>query len=563
MRFSVRTYLASMLAAAIVCGVVAHGQTRPADQARFDFGVPVDFPSPVQVNATSTRVVELLGEALAKNPVTPRRVELVRDLGETHLSPALPHIVRAMDDPEPAVRFEAARAAAALGDVSVIPQLRKLLADADADVRCSAVRAGSSLGDASFVLAGLADADESVFVLACGLASTDEHDRRIAERMSQVAGDSRIAAIRALGRRRAERFATLVETALDDPDIVVVSAAIRSLAQMNAVQTREHVRALVHHPNPTIRRCAVTAMASLADAADQSAVGRQMLADPDLSVREAAARLLAAHPSADTVPALFEQLGAGYRPLNAAAREALVAAGSIPNAGVSQLSAGLLNDADPRRREDGSFILGRLRSDAGFDRHLKLLEDADWKTVAQAALSLSEIGRADARPAILRLASQVGQADQSRSLAPDQTLAIGCAFIACGRLHCGEALPLIKQIIPQKMTCPIEIRGRAIWAAGVLGSNTDDDLASKLLTVYRDNSPFESEQARIEAIKALGNMRYMAQLDDFRKQGQENPLASLRFLSHEVADRLSGQTTLYAPPRTSVIADTSIQVLDR
>jgi hypothetical protein len=114
------------------------------------------------------------------------------------------------------------------------------------------------------------------------------------------------------------------------------------------------------------------------------------------------------------------------------------------------------------------------------------------------------------------------------------------------------------QLIPDKLDCPVVIRARAIWAAGMLGESTDATLAAKLLSVFKDTSPFESEEARFESAKAIGNMRYTPALDSMRLEGQQNPVPSLRWISHRVADRLGGVDTPYTPPSEQVVADTSI-----
>ena len=142
--------------------------------------------------------------------------------------------------------------------------------------------------------------------------------------------------------------------------------------------------------------------------------------------------------------------------------------------------------------------------------------------------------------------------------------AIGNALLSCGRLRYKPALEVAKPLVPKKMTCPVIIRGPAIWAAGVLGDADDRQLAGQFLSIYKDNSPFEVQDARFESIKAIGNMRYTPALEEMSQQGRENALADLRWMAHAVADRLAGgPPTPYTPPSVSEVAETSIRSIEQ
>src|SRR5207244_2517569 len=161
------------------------------------------------------------------------------------------------------------------------------------------------------------------------VASTDGHDKQIVSRLVDLQSPAKRCAIRALGRRKALVGAAVVADALQSSDLPIVVAAIESLAEMKAAGTTSKVRALLHHE----------------------------------------------HPTADMVSSLIAQLGAGYPPLNTAARNALIAAAlnQIPSA--TEAAVRLLTDPDPRRREDGSFILGGIGSDAALEQHIQLLQE--------------------------------------------------------------------------------------------------------------------------------------------------------------------------------------------
>jgi HEAT repeat protein len=557
----VRTILRVFLVGALLLQVntaSAEATTQPVTP--LPYGSPMDVPKATSKNATSPHVVEMLGQALVDKPAVSRRVELVHDLGLTGLPTAAPYIERAMSDSEPQVRSEAVRSAAVLGDASLRSALEKLMSDGNADVRREVVRAAAALDDSSLIDAGLKDKDEAVFSAACAVASNEEQDKQIITRLSDLQTPARLCAIRALSRRKALAGAFAVAGQLESRELQIVVAAIDCLAEMKSTEAVGKVRPFLHHPHPTVRRSVVMAMGALQGANEQITIASEMIADPDPSVREAAARLLIAHPSADLVPSLVAQLGAGYPPLNEAARQALIAAARGDVSSATEAVVKLLGHPDPRRREDGSFILGGIKSDAALTEHIRLLQDSDLGVVAQAARSLGQIGREDAGPALTKLIAKVNDGDDAlQSLSPDQVRVIGDAFISCGEIHEHAALKPAKRLIPQKLTCPGAIRTRAIWAAGVLGSGDDQELIGELLSVVRDTSPYEIEEARVEAIKAIGNLRYSPAGDEFRKEGTENPSTILRWEFHQVADRLSQTTTPYMPPVVADVADTSIQ----
>jgi len=85
------------------------------------------------------------------------------------------------------------------------------------------------------------------------------------------------------------------------------------------------------------------------------------------------------------------------------------------------------------------------------------------------------------------------------------------------------------------------------------------------VSIANDDSPYEHEEPRFEAIKAIGNLRSTATLEEMRRQAGVHRIPSLRWMAHAVADRLTGDaiTTPYVPPDVPTVADTSIQDMSR
>ncbi len=524
-----------------------------------------EIPPGVLKPSTPARVIELIGKALAANPPPSRRAELVRNLGECRLPAGVPAVVGAMADPDATVRAEAARACAMIGDPSGIKALEELLKDSDPAVRAAAIRAGASLNQDSFVTAGLGDSNQDCFMAAAPHASGPAHFELIAARMASLSGSARCVAARALSRSASMEHAALVASQLSGDNVPLIVVAIESLAKSKAVLHADSVRAMLSHPHPTVRRAAVRSMRVFAEGVDQAAIATKALADEDLSVRQAACELLNANPTQEAIPVLAQQLSAGYRPLRLAAREALISGDAVAQEQVRNVAAAMLSDVDHDRRIDGSYILGHLKSDVAFERHLQLLDDGDWVIVQQVVESLGEIGRTEAAERIVKIAKRAQPDEAAGASAPNEPEAIGAAFVACGKLHYKPIFRLAREIVPQKLTSPIAIRSRAIWAAGVLGAADDGDLASALLSVANDNSPYENELARFEAIKALGNQHHLAALEELQRQSREQSIPSLRWIAYLVARRLQGGNASepYTPPTLTHIAETSIQDLSQ
>jgi HEAT repeat protein len=185
--------------------------------------------------------------------------------------------------------------------------------------------------------------------------------------------------------------------------------------------------------------------------------------------------------------------------------------------------------------------------------------------VAQAAQSLGRIGRSEAAPELVKLTAGTAQIKETGSIDAMQAEAIGNALIACGQLRHKPIVEITKELISAKTVYPPSIRVPAIWAAGAASDAGDRDVAGRCLSVYRDTTPFEVEEARFEAIKAIGNMRHAAALDEMRQQATANASPNLRWMAYQVVERLSGSAASapYTPPPAPMVADTSIKDLGR
>jgi HEAT repeat protein len=300
------------------------------------------------------------------------------------------------------------------------------------------------------------------------------------------------------------------------------------------------------------------AAGKLADPSVAQTSAIKLLGDVDPTVREAAANVLTPVPSNDALLALAAQLNEPYAPLHEALRNALLQpADTTVRQATIALAAKSLDDPNPRRREDASFVLGALKSDAALERHIALLEwtpndplQSDWPLVAQAAESMGRIGDAKA---VDRLMSLVKAApDASEPLPKAQHIAMlramASAMTSLGQLHHAPALAEAVRIMaldPQK--CPSQVRVSSAFAIGMLDRpDGRAKFASQLLKTYGDI--YESQDAKFEALKALGNLRHTPAAEPLKSISESDGTAELRWISHWSYQRVTNTNVTYHPP---------------
>jgi HEAT repeat protein len=271
------------------------------------------------------------------------------------------------------------------------------------------------------------------------------------------------------------------------------------------------------------------------------AVGKLDHTDP--TVRQAAAEVLGANLNPSVVAPLVAQLPTEYRPLYLATRAALIAAKDEPTRQACIMAAGaLLHDANPRRQEDGSYILGRYRSAHELERHIVLLAhesvDTDWALVRQAVESLGLIGRQEARKPIASIVMQ-GEALVARG----GVAALDTAFIAAGRLGATEILPACGGVLAtlDPMRADFQRRQAAVFAIGACGTEQSPEV-KYVYTVLGSQM-----DAKDEAIKAIGNLKLR---DGPARLEQGFPMAEAavnRWMVQWAVARIKGEPAQHPP----------------
>jgi len=504
--------------------------------------------------AISQKNIDLLGDALQHGHGI-NRAKLTRDLGLCGRG-AEAYLKIAAGDADPAIRVQAANAIASVGDPAMAPALAPLLKDTDATVRREAVTAAGVLGDAAGVAGVLnSETDEAVLLAALHGASTAQHGNQIAGRLAKLPPRLQVAALAALGKVGANNHADAVAALVTADEIPVRIAAIAALAALKDTGHVALVIGLLHDPHPTIRRTALEALQTMAAVDVRQQCAQAALNDADNSLRISASHLLALNPTTDAIPALVKALDDEFQAVRFAARDALLAIG-MP---VQAPAVTLLENANPRRREDGLFLLTGLKSTAVMDRRIELLKDADWGVVDQAARSLYAVNPdpAVAGPAVVEMILR-----GEKNVMGNDTTMIGRLFSAqeygyltAGKIGYRPVLDIIRtrKIIHVSLldtdAPPIQVRHGAIWAIGLLAT-PDDPLVGKLM-----KSPDDADATPdiiFECIKAVGNIGYKPAAEVFKKYATDprlNASTSVRWISHAVYDRLTGQTTDYILPQ--------------
>jgi HEAT repeat protein len=281
-------------------------------------------------------------------------IDEIANLGQ-NAKPALDALVKATEDPEPRVRWHAARAIGLIGEdaSSAVPVLVKLLADPDPVV---AAQAAAAIG----TIRGDEDDDTITADDASRYASAQE---AVAKTIVHVDPRVRRAAIRAIRHfdPAPEVLAALFAKQLGDADPSVVLPALHTLADMEEIAVPVLVEAL---KSPQSRYWAAIALAEIGEeAAAASAPLAQLAAEGEVHERLQAILALAA---------IGEKASA--------AAPALIAAVQSP---------------DKSLRFPATFALGKVRATDADAVLEKVAGDDDEVLAATASWALAQIHRGE------------------------------------------------------------------------------------------------------------------------------------------------------------------------
>ncbi len=554
--------------------------SRPVDngpltmaQIMADYGMlGVDYPPATPKNATTLRTTQLLVDALGRDHTDYGQASLLLEIGATKHAQGAPAIRPFLAHDNPLLRAAAARAAGTLGDASLLAPTDALLADPDPAVRHAALNATIELSapkdQPAVIEKGIADADPAVVHLALSHA-LPANAASIAAHLPKWPPAIQAEALRALGRIKATEQAGVIVPFLT-ASIPLRVAAIDALGDIGATNQTNAILKELKDEHPTIRRGAVVAMSQLADPATQQQHALTMLSDGDPTVREAAARIFKSHPYPASLELLTKQLYDPYRPLHDAARESL-AAYSTPQMRerIITIAAGLLAPSsgtpDPERQQDGSYLLGAMKSETALDAQIALLtfkspsDRMNWPLYTQAIWSLARIGNPAPADRLLALLNNVpvSQADLMGPRGAVSTDAGEAGFYAAACFKYRAAIPAIKRVINgSAMEQSPDMRAAAVWALGNIAAPGDSATNQMLIAIAKNIN--DVSPARFEAIKCLVIRKTPGAQDIFKALATEDMDPLVRFAAHWAYEHVSGQTIPYTPPTLDWTAATSI-----
>ena len=370
-------------------------------------------------------------------------------------------------------------------------------------------------------------------------------------------------AARALGRLRAKAHVGAVAPLLGG-DVAQRAAAAKALGEMNAAGELDAVSELLADAHPTVRREALVAVGRLAPVPARQERAVAALKDPDPSVRTAAAGILQRHPRIDAVPALFALLADPHTALRDAARDALASPASPEMRDlVTDRAAAMLNQAERPTRIDGSFLVGRLRSDKNAARHVSFLEiteppySNDAVLMAQVVESMGQIGIKEAGPSIAEMARRT----PTTVLVPNPKNFMGddaqaAVFVAGGKLREPGVLPEARRLLAAPGGQPAALRGAAVFALGTITDADDAEANAQLKKIAEGHGEYAT--ARYEAIKALVRRKTPGVQEMLQRVSSTSTDPMARFAAHWAVERLTGQRRPYVPPTTRWQQETSI-----
>lgn len=560
-----------VLLAAMAALTPVMGAEIPNSGGKLDYGA-ADVPVlPVLMkNTTAPRTAQLLLEQYRREKMAFHRAQLVSELGQTRLAESLPGLMEAFGDRDAMVRVSAVQAvvilcdggtrsadakAAAGGSAALKASLNKMLKGDDETLACAALRALVSIegSQSSAVAQALASpADSRLFAAALAVVETTDQRAIVTQKLPSIGEAQKPAALLALGRSGDQGYAHAIEAMMGSKAAVAVNVAgCQGLAKIKAESAVGTLQPLLGHAHPSVRREAVLAMGQCASA-DARTSALKAITDTDFPVRAAAAEVLGPILSPEVVLPLVEQLSSEYRPLHDAARQALsLAKDEATRQKVIEAAGALLDNRDPRRCEDGSFLLGHYRSDYQLQRHIELAKGVgakpDVALVSQAVESLGLIGRPDAKEVVMVHArgdnAGVGQ--------------LACAIVAAGRLGCVEVLPIAQHLMnanPERTdaTC----RGASAFATGLL-ADAKSPVVRSLTTLLK--SQFDVTETKAEAIKAMGNLKLRSAVSTLNKEDsglQDDPL--LRWLAEWAIGRIEDTPAKHTAAEGTWVAETSV-----
>jgi HEAT repeat protein len=290
------------------------------------------------------------------------RRDMARYLGELRYRPAIPDLIRGLDDVDPEVRAACAYALGKLRARMATSRLREIMNNEKEEmpVRVAAAVALGQIGDMTgvrFLIDQLKSSDEKVRAAAVDALRTI--GKPAARLLVQAAQSNdplqRWGSLAALGETGDRRALPILLRALrdDNPDVRAIAAA--SLGRLRYVAAVPQLVRALDDPNERVQAHAEWALENIGKEALPALLDGAKR--PALRLR--IFRLLGRLKSPQAIPTLTE----GLRDRNPQVRAmAAWALGEIGNRSAVPALRSALNDADPQVRREVALALGKLKA---------------------------------------------------------------------------------------------------------------------------------------------------------------------------------------------------------
>ncbi len=553
----------------------------------------IDTVELTEPNYGDDEIVSMIAHLLSdENPLV--REQAAHDLGETRNRSALGGLTKAFADSDVHVRITALRAVRmisanrtmqlitkALQDEnpamllvamrivrddklsSAGPRTIELLKARDSRIRANALTTLSSLGiaaNADALKTLLAENYRRVQIAAARNALLVKDARVLIEPLQGAAAAKspalRSAAIEALGKFAFDSSQSLIASAANDNNPMVVSGAIR--AYENAGKTTTCAKFL-YHDSPAVRLAAIRATGKLTHAPSVAKLMTIMLDAPDKLAHEEARNSLLLIGGTNV-----EQIVARTLKLQKEMKVSLPSPPSGATEQVSQKHQMLLEALDARRVRNVAsccYMLGKLKSTEGFDYLLTVPAglELDSPILLDWPIALAEIGDSRAIGPLNSMLDRCHTAGKKylKTLGlpvmppPYDGHVTGKAIEALIRLKSNES---IRQIIKVTKTNIKNFRltKASIYSARWLGEIADADRSGVDKTIgLIIATPSYELTARFYACKTAGRMKIKSALPALQTiLNQERPGKDLMTAAAWAIQQITGQAPQIPQPRS-------------
>jgi hypothetical protein len=103
---------------------------------------------------------------------------------------------------------------------------------------------------------------------------------------------------------------------------------------------------------------------------------------------------------------------------------------------------------------------------------------------------------------------------------------------------------------------PGEVRAATAYLFGLVGDASDATTCGKLLDAY--GNMFENPIVKLEALKAIGHVKFQPAADRLVKISEEEGSPELRYIGHWAYQQITGRTIPFEPPVGSWRPEVSI-----